>query len=460
MLLALALAGLSAFSLADCVPARWAPTDPGSLKLLDDTKVNCLVVEEPAWKPAFLEAARQRGVKVLASLPATDTEAAAKRAIAAGVDGLYVEGLSDTKTLAALDAMGKPVAWLPARVHMPVSSKEASAKRSVVGTYQGLWAGVKLGHEGEAAAAPSGPPWIDTNSGFLRFLRTITPADAAVWLANRPPADQYIVHTRYLQAVGDASMAGARWVLSFDDSFWQSLLKGEDVSVVTWKRVNALVAFYEQHREFTQYPDYSQLAIVQDIDSGALVSGSVLDMVESKHIPAFVVPPAALDSTQEKPVKLMLNIDPQSLTDEQRQQVRNAARRGAMVMNGPPQWKLSLPPAEMITFTDEQLAQLDEIWKEINRVIGRENFAVRLFGAPSMLSNLKAAKDGSAVALHLVNYSDYPVEGITVHTLQRFRSATLLTPQGEESPELYEHEDGSGIDIDKVEDSAILVLRP
>lgn len=460
MLLALALASISAISLGDCVPVRWTPTDPGSLKLLADSSVNCLVVEEPAWNREFLDAARKHGAKVLAALPAEGTEAAAKRALAAGMDALYVEELADKETVAKLDALGKPVAWLPARAHMPVATAGEPRQRPVLGTYQGLWAGVKLGHEGEAEAAPSGPPWIDTNSGFLRFLRTVTPPEVPIWIANRPPTDQHVPGTRYLQAIGDAAMAGARWVVSFDEPFWQSLLKSEDAALSTWKKANALLAFYRQHHALTQFPDHSGLAIVQDADSGALVSGSVLDMVESKHIPAFVVPPSSLASIEDRTVKLMLNIDPQSLSGEQREQVRGTARRGAMVINGPPQWKLALPPPEAITFTDDQIAQLDEIWKEINRVIGRENFAVRIFGAPAMLSNLKAAGDGSAVVLHLVNYSDYPVEGITIHTLQRFRSAKLLTPSGEESPELYEFEEGSGIDIDKVEEAAILVLRP
>ena len=32
-----------------------------------------------------------------------------------------------------------------------------------------------------------------------------------------------------------------------------------------------------------------------------------------------------------------------------------------------------------------------------------------------MLSNLLTSADGKTVVLHLVNYSDYPVENVTVH---------------------------------------------
>lgn len=463
MLLTLLLTAVSAVSLADCIPARWTPSSPASLGLLGDSPVSCLVVEESAWTQEFLHAARERGVKVLAALPAGEPEAAAKRALSAGADALYAESLEDPQAATRLEELaakaGKPFVWLPERVRIPLGDAGGKPTRPVTGTWQGLWAGVKLGHEGEAEAAPSGPPWIDTNSGFLRFVRAITPASQAVWIANRPPDGQHVPVSRYLQAIGDAEMAGARWVITFQDEFWQQLMGGVPSAMEGWQQVNALLRFYTAQASLSRLPDYSTLAIVQDAASGALVSGSVLDMVESKHIPAMVIPPGFLGKAQGKPVRLLLNIDPQSLTDDQKDAVRAAARRGAMVINGPPQWKLALPPPEAITFTDDQIAQLDEIWKEINRVIGRENFAVRLFGAPAMLSNLKASEDGNTLVLHLVNYSDYPVEAITVHTLDVFREARLLTPAGEESPELYKHDEGSGIDIDKVDQAAILVLK-
>src|SRR5690606_3628050 len=137
-------------------------------------------------------------------------------------------------------------------------------------------------------------------------------------------------------------------------------------------RINSVLRFYQQHRDLTELPDYSRLAIVQDIDSGALVSGSVLDMVSSKHVPAFVVPPGSLGATAMPELKLLLNIAPQSLTPEQTVALRQEARKGVMLINGPPQWKLTLPPPNKITFTDDQIKQLEKVWSEINRTLGRE----------------------------------------------------------------------------------------
>ncbi|MDZ7637462.1 MAG: hypothetical protein U5J83_04310, partial [Bryobacterales bacterium] len=350
------------------------------------------VVEPPAWNAAFLDAARKRGVRILGDISKAPAENTTK-ALEAGVDALYLEGNFPEELVAQSRAQAnsasKGFAWLPDRMHMPIGKTGEDAP-ALVGTYQGLWAGVKLGHEGEAEAAPSGPPWIETNSGFLRFARTVAPKGVPVWIANRPPLGQAIPMERYLQAIGDAAMAGGRWVISFDEDFAKKLLAGDGGAKKTWERMNTLLRFYEQHRELTELPDYSKLAIVQDVDSGALVSGSVLDMVSSKHVPAFVLLPRWVCRAMPE-LKLLLNIDPQSLTEEQKARpLRREARKGAMLINGPPQWKLTLPPPAEMTFTDGQIKQLDEIWSEINRTLGRDNFAVRVFGAPAMLSNLKA----------------------------------------------------------------------
>lgn len=460
MMLAFLLATASIFSFNDCVPARWPSSQAQSLALLEKSPVNCLIVDPAAWNPAFVSAAHERKVHLLADVSKSPDDAA--KALATGVDALYLEGNYPEAVVSRIRALaaeaGKPIAWLPDRIHMPIR-KAGAEPPAVVGSYQGLWPGVKLGHEGEAEAAPSGPPWIETNSGFLRFARMEAPTGVPVWIANRPPVDRAVPMERYLQSIGDAAMAGAHWVLSFDDALAKGLLAGDGGAMMTWERINSVLRFYQRHRDLTELPDYSKLAIVQDVESGALVSGSVLDMVSSKHVPAFVVPPGSLGTVAMPELKLLLNIDPQSLTDEQKSTLRQEARKGVMLINGPPQWKLALPPPSEITFTDAQIKQLDEVWSEINRTLGRDNFAVRVFGAPAMLSNLKATADGSKLVLQLVNYSDYPVEAITVHALGKFAKATLLVPEGKASVELFDFEDGSGADISKVTDVAILVLE-
>ena len=315
---------------------------------------------------------------------------------------------------------------------------------------------MRVEREGAVHARPSGGPWIETNGGFLRFLQAAAPG-AVVWIANRPPAGTAFSAQRYVQALADAAIAGARWVIDFDETYWAALLAGDARARAGWQRLNEVLRFYQQQAALTGLRDYSTLALVEDARSGALLSGGILDMLAARHIPVRALPGERVGGAAD--VKMLLNINPAGLSADESEAVRRVARQGATLVNGPPGWKLTLPPGDAITFADDQVRQIDEMWREINSLVGRRNFGVRVFGAPGMLSNLKSSADGKKLALHLVNYTDYPVENITLHLAGRIRSARLLTPRGERALEVYALEDESGVDIERVEDVAVVVLE-
>lgn len=401
------------------------------MELLKGSPINCLLVDAGAWKQGFAEAAGARGIRVFATKQ----------------DGL---------TLSGAEAPGGATMFtLTARAKMPIEHPG-----EILGTTQGVWPGVRAEEKGKVEARPSSSPWVDTNSGFLRFTRAVMPAGSALWIANTPPENTVLGPERYIQAIADAAMAGARWVVALDTGYWALLRQGDQKAVAGWARINGVLRFYEEQRSATAWPDYSGLAVVQDAASGALMSGSILDMIAAKHIPVRVVTPGRLPSAPPKGVRMLLNIDPSALSQTEKDAVRGVARGGATVLSGPPAWKLAVPDGDKITFPEQSLKQMEDIWREINGVIGRRNFAVRLFGAPSMLSNLKGEPGGARLVLQLVNYSDYPVESITLHLVGKFKSAMLVTPQGTKKLEVYEADDESGVDLEKVTDVAMVLLEP
>ena len=119
-----------------------------------------------------------------------------------------------------------------------------------------------------------------------------------------------------------------------------------------------------------------------------------------------------------------------------------------------------MPRSGEITVSKEDFKTLDEIWKEVNGMIGRNNLGARLFNVSSMLSNLVGTPDGSRLALHLVNYTDFPIESITAHVLGTYTHARLYAP-GAEPRDLpvYKVEEGTGVDIDKVDVLATVVFE-
>ena len=64
---------------------------------------------------------------------------------------------------------------------------------------------------------------------------------------------------------------------------------------------------------------------LQDVDSGALLSGGVLDMIAVKHTPVRPVPTHKLEAAAMEGTKMAVNVDPSTMTDEQKQALESAA---------------------------------------------------------------------------------------------------------------------------------------
>src|ERR1041385_1609850 len=160
---------------ADWIPARWPSHDPQSLELLSGTPVNCLLLEKPFAGPEFIRKAAQRNIAVLAVLHPGDSLPAGE------FNGIVLEGDFAPDALSRLRANVKaPVIELPSRRGIRLDSADA-----ITGTSQGLWPGIEIEHGGSTLTGPTASPWIDTNSGFLSFLRAAT--GAAIWVGVKPP---------------------------------------------------------------------------------------------------------------------------------------------------------------------------------------------------------------------------------------------------------------------------------
>ncbi|MBL8218277.1 MAG: hypothetical protein JNL62_03570 [Bryobacterales bacterium] len=421
MLAALALAA----SLADCVPMRWSGAHP--LTTLDGSPITCLLLEEPQW--TLIEEARSRGLRTLAIVR---TQAQAERAAKRNPDAIVSEssGISSTMPMIHLGARNEIRFDTPA---------------PIIGTSQAVWPGIEIEHGGPKAtsAAPTGSAWIHTNTGFLRFVRAV--AKAPFWLANTPPPGTAFPAKRYAQAVSDAAAAGARWVLAFDDKLPPS----------EWKPVFDTVRFYEAHSGWRAMKPWAEVAIVQDERSGALITGSLLDMLSVMNTPVRAIPSRQLNAAAIEGAKVTVAIDPQAYTAEQRALL---AKHGGKLVTGPNSWRMPEPSAGRITFDKAQYKELEAIWPELHLAVQRKNFGVRMFNVTGVLTYL--LRSDKQVVLHLVNYTDYPVENITAFVQGKYAAAQLLTPNSAGRPlRTYAAPDGTAIEIDRLETSAAVLLE-
>jgi hypothetical protein len=435
---------------SDWVPMRWPWSDVQSLDLLAKSPVNTILV--PPASP-LAAAATARGLNaMLVVRSGADPIAAADEVRKEKLAGIVLEGdfpppvtAKVRDTLAGSRAI---VIELTTRPAMRLAGNDP-----IVGTFQGVWPGIQITDSGKTKAGPSGSPWIDTNAGFLRAARAF--GHTTVWLGNVPPTDQVVRGERYLQAIGDASMVGARWILALDPHFADDLHKRDAGALKIWNGMVELLRFYESHPEWRNLPPGGRLAVVQDAEHGALVSGGILDMIGVKHTPVRAVPPAKLTPEALKGATMAVNVEPGALTPEQVEVLRGFARGGGTLLTAPAGASITTPADKnRITFDEKELKRIDDLWHDIQNMIGRKNLGVRLFNVASMLSNLESGPNGS-IYVQLVNYSEFSVENVTVHALGKFKKAHLFLPGGvEKDLEVYDHEDGSGVDLDKVDVAA------
>ena len=453
----LALLALAIAPPSDWVPARWPTNDLKSLELVRDTPVNCLVLEPATWSREFSAAATKAGVATLGVIrPGPDSNAQSQKAGQMGLAGVVLEGEFDSKTFPRNPPPSLVIVPLGLRSKMQFDSPAAT----IIGTNQGLWPGIHPEEKGSTHAAASGAVWIDTNAGFLRFAHAAT--TAAVWIANGPPPGNVYPVERYLQAIGDAAMTGARWVITLDADLSKRLFDREERAVREWNRITRELAFYESHKEWRTHQAFGKLALVESPSSGALLSGGVLDMMATKHTPVRPVPSDKVVTGSFEDAQMAVDVDPGSLTAAQKDALKAFTRGGGTLLTGPPGWKFPTLQLEQITLSKEDTEKLDQIWKELNSMTGRRNLGARLFNASTLLSNLVAPADGKQVVLHLVNYADYPVENVTVHLLGKYSKALLYRPESEAPVvvELYPTDEGVGLDVDQMGVIAAIVLTP
>jgi hypothetical protein len=426
------------------VPVRWPWPDAKSLELLAGTPVNCLLLG--TWPAELVAAASDRGMVTLAVIPPdADPAAATKTAIGAKVTGIVLEGDFPVDSAAAVrTAAGEaPVIEMTARSRLVLGGKG-----TVLATYQGVWPGISAQEDGGHKAGPTGSTWIDTNTGFIRAVRAWGPA--ALWLGNQPPPQTIVTGARYLQVIADAAISGARWVVAFDSDFASRLSQRDAGALSDWQRMSALLGYFEKHAEWREMRETGMLAVVQDTAKSGLISGGILDMIAVKHTPVRPVPPQRLNAAALAGATMAVNVDVEAITAEQKELLRNFTRSGGTLLTAPPGWRGDSKSSD-ITLEKKELERLNDIFRDVNNMIGRRNLGVRLFNVSSMLSNLVATPDGKTVILQLVNYADYPVEDVTVHFMGKFRRAVLMTPDGVEKPlDIYPTEEGGGVDLAKV----------
>jgi hypothetical protein len=442
----LAAAALLIAMYPDWVPARWPSSDIKSLDLLSNTPINCLWLERAQWSKEFGAEAAKRGIVTLGVIHREgDPIAAAQALVKTDFTGAVIEGNFDEYSLLIISGTLAKAKMFYLESG-PRSRVKLDSELPIISTSQGMWPGIHVEKGASATAGPTANPWIDTNTGYLRFARAST--DAAIWVAVNPPPKSVYPAQRYMQAIGDAAMNNSRWVVSLDDDLWHRMFAGEAKALSAWNQICAALAHYEEHKEWRSAVPAGQVAIVEDFND-ARYSGGLFDMLAAKQVPAYPVPYGKVSAVALRNARIAVEPESDTLLAPDQPVLKAFADSGKSVVTGLAA-KPKTPPDDEAFVFDATDSRVDQLWQKVSAVVGRQNMGARLFNVASMLSNVVTTRGQRQLVLHIVNYSDYPGSGITARVPGSWHHARLYRPG--EAPvdlDLEKNEEGTGFAIDQ-----------
>jgi len=317
--------------------------DPATLDLLKDTPINCLLVtlsggaDSQTEKRQFqlvkeyARQARERGIAVLGVVyPGADPDAVVSAVAEAQLDGVVPEGKYQgdlafatglEQRLRARNSAARVIPIAPARL----LRETAWPVLAVEGESPGVGKG-----DHTTVASPTGGVWVDSNIWLTRSFH-MSP-DRPVWISHRPRNGSPGIYSR---SIADAAAAGARWIVTLDDSLRASLLHRETKAMAEWRAMMSDLSWFEGRTGWRDLAPSGNVGIVLDTTAAAAAdTEEYLNLVARRQIPYRVIYRRELVAPALDGMRALLAFDFNPPTEAERKLLRAFAARGGLVLIG------------------------------------------------------------------------------------------------------------------------------
>lgn len=421
---------------------RWYA--PSALEILKDTPVDTIVIPWAAglaadaeqWRSAapLVEAARRKGLAVVGWVEGTADH---RQALAAAHSaGLVAVAMRDFKGSAEL-----PVIPWSERDDVPWDS--AAPAVAVAGN---VWPGVNPSQGGGGAdAGPTALPWLDSNGWWIQMARARL--GAPLWMVFDPPGKGTIFSAqRYVSAVTDSEIAGARWLISLDDDLRASLAEGAAPALDAWKKIGAAAGFFREHAAWRSYRSLGLVGVISDFHGPNLeMSGEILNLMARRDLLFRVIWRSQIAAGRLAGLKAVVYADTGAPDAALRQNLTQFVEQGGLLVTGP-EWgvrgKAEQPgfPTQFdvrslgkgrLAVAREALSDPYQVAVDAQFLLSHRYDLVKIYNAPSSgCTRLTGSADGARALLQCVSYAEggrgfgYGLRTIWVR--DRFANARIL----------------------------------
>ncbi len=320
---------------------------------------------------------------------------------------------------------------------------DASSPPAGVAIIPGVWPGVKLTESGgvdQAAAGPTGEPWVDSNGWKIRLAAALHQG-GSVWVDVAPKGPRLTAES-YQLAIADAAAHGGRWILSLDDQLALDLAGQQPEALQTWKRLTATAGFFAARQAWAAYVPEAVVGVVSDFSgNNEFLSNEILNLVARTNQQYRVIPKSPVTDASLRGLRGVLYADADPPAPELRKRILAFVQAGGMLITGPA-W--GEPPGTLVTGEEHPRygwralgkgkvavakTQLDDpylIAGDSVILVSHRYELLRLWNPGAAIAALTVAPDRKRAAVQMVFYASARVQdGPTVKVVGRYRTARL-----------------------------------
>lgn len=331
---------------------------------------------------------------------------------------------------------------------------------------KGEWPGIRMAPgQGDAAAGPTGAPWIDSNGWLVRLTRA-QKAAGTVWVtADAPKSNEIVPLSRQLVALADSAAHGGRWVVTLDKDFADGLAARKPASVTAWTKVMEAISFFQAHSAWSGWPVDAVLSVVSSFSGGnEFFSHELLNLMARTNISYGIVDTAAFRRESLGGLRAVVYPDANPPAAGIREALLDFAERGGLLIVGPkwgaavgrPEGDSPLPRYESLRFGKGRIAMARkqaedpyEVAQDAQILLSHRYDRVRFFNGFLLGAYATVSPDGKRRLAHIVNYGggandDDPA---TARIAGRFRSAQLWSFESGQAKPLEMVTQKEGIEV-------------
>ncbi|MEN6533250.1 MAG: hypothetical protein ABFD89_06275 [Bryobacteraceae bacterium] len=418
----------------DWTPMRWpgAWTDSSLLTLLKGTPIDCLVVDcdspECERLTPVLDQARRLGLAVA---------------------GLTEAGTGNTAGLAALASpQSLKGAGLPVIPWIPRDGLPAAPASPILAFTGNVWPSVRLRSREDRdteSAGPTGGPWIDSNGWFVRMARTLAPS-SAVWIVAEPPKEKSLRRPElYALAVTDPAVCGGRWVVSLDEELAAGIAAGNAEARSCWKKITDAMAFHRRRPEWKDLRPVGVLGLLSDFSGdNEFLSMEAVNLIYRHSLGFRILDRRHPQRLSFDGLKAIVYADQQAPEKQLSDQLLAFVKGGGLLIAGPScssfaagataaeeshsrfgLWNLG---AGRVAVAREEIFDPAVLTVDAHNLLSHRNDLVQVWNAGSMIMLYCGSADERKAVVHIINFSAWPVEFMSLRVRKQFRTARLWVP--------------------------------